>query len=292
MSIKINLRLFSLQVRPPVTNPYPRREPIDAKGNPAIDQHTMPLGTSARCYCPYILNVGFALAFGAFLMLMFAGVGFRLGVWNFRTGFSILKYAAYGGVAATVVILFSVIFAIKRGKHVCLVAVFMAGAMVITSIAVPSYWKGTAKRLPRIHDISTDLDNPPLFVAILPLRQPTDNPVEYGGAEVAAKQQQAYPDVKSMIMKVPADLAFTQALAAVHRMRWEIVAEVPEQGRIEAIDTTVWFGFKDDIVIRVTPEGDGARVDIRSVSRVGISDAGTNARRISAYLRMLASLSS
>ena len=67
---------------------------------------------------------------------------------------------------------------------------------------------------------------------------------------------------------------------------------MPAEGRIEAIDTTFWFGFEDDIVIRVTPAGDHARIDIRSLSRVGVSDAGTNARRIRAYLSMLSSLSS
>ncbi len=70
-------------------------------------------------------------------------------------------------------------------------------------------------------------------------------------------------------------------------MHWTIVAEVPDEGRIEATDTTALFGFKDDIVVRVRPAGNGSRVDVRSVSRIGSSDVGTNARRIEAYLDRL-----
>ena len=68
---------------------------------------------------------------------------------------------------------------------------------------------------------------------------------------------------------------------------WEIVAAVPSEGRIEATDTTLWWGFKDDVVIRITPEDSGSRLDIRSKSRIGIGDIGTNAARIEAYLEQL-----
>jgi uncharacterized protein (DUF1499 family) len=238
------------------------------------------------------LNIGFWLAFCAFLMLMATGIGVRFEVWHFRTGFAILKYAAYGGMAAILVMLAAIVFAIKREKKLSLMVVLAAGVMATTAVAVPRYWQWTAARLPRIHDISTDLDNPPRFVAILPLRQGAANQVEYGGAEVAAKQRQAYPDLKTVVLNIPADRAFAQALAAAHRLHWKVVAEEPAEGRIEATDTTFWFGFKDDIVIRVTPAGNHARVDIRSLSRLGVSDVGTNARRIRAYLSMLSSLSS
>ncbi len=239
-----------------------------------------------------LLKVGFGLAFCAFLMLMAAGVGVRFGVWHFRTGFVLLKYTAYGGMAAILVMLVATVMAIKKEKKISLATLFVAGLMAITSVAVPYYWQWTVKQLPRIHDFSTDLDNPPRFVAILPLRQGAANPVEYGGLEIAAQQRKAYPDLKTMVLDIPADKAFTQALVAAHRLHWKIVAEVPAEGRIEATDTTFWFGFKDDIVIRVTPAGNHARVDIRSLSRVGVSDVGTNARRIRAFLSMLSSLSS
>jgi len=88
---------------------------------------------------------------------------------------------------------------------------------------------------------------------------------------------------------VPPPVAFSRALEAAERMGWTLVANNPAEGRIEATDTTFWYGFKDDIVIRVTPAGAGSRVDVRSVSRVGRSDIGTNARRVRRYLAKLAS---
>ena len=88
-------------------------------------------------------------------------------------------------------------------------------------------------------------------------------------------------------LSIPPDKAFEQALAAARKMGWVIVDANAAEGRIEATDTTFWFGFKDDIVIRVNPSDHGSRVDIRSVSRVGKSDVGMNARRIRKYLKEL-----
>ena len=97
----------------------------------------------------------------------------------------------------------------------------------------------------------------------------------------------AYPDVQPATLVAPADAAFKRALNAARDLGWQIVAAVPNEGRIEATDTTNWFGFEDDIVVRVTPTDGGSRVDVRSVSRVGKGDLGKNAARVRAYLRRL-----
>ncbi len=141
--------------------------------------------------------------------------------------------------------------------------------------------------MPNIHDITTDPDDPPRFVAVLSARVDARNSAEYGGPDVAAAQRRAYPDVVPLTIDAPVDVAFRRALSAARAMHWTIVAEVPDEGRIEATDTTALFGFKDDIVVRVRPAGNGSRVDVRSVSRIGSSDVGTNARRIEAYLDRL-----
>jgi uncharacterized protein (DUF1499 family) len=94
--------------------------------------------------------------------------------------------------------------------------------------------------------------------------------------------------VKPAWLSVPPAQAFAQALAAARDMGWEIVAADSAAGRIEATATTFWYGFKDDVVIRVTPSDQGARIDVRSESRLGGSDVGTNARRITTYLKKLA----
>jgi uncharacterized protein (DUF1499 family) len=85
-------------------------------------------------------------------------------------------------------------------------------------------------------------------------------------------------------LSIPPNEAFTRALAVAQERGWQIVNADQSGGRIEATDTTRWFGFEDDVVVRLTPWGSGTRVDVRSVSRIGRSDVGTNARRIRRYL--------
>ena len=104
---------------------------------------------------------------------------------------------------------------------------------------------------------------------------------------IAAQQQAAYADLRPIVLNVSLEQAFSKALATARDMGWEIVEAKPAEGRIEATDTTFWFGFKDDVVVRVVPADQGSRIDVRSVSRVGKSDVGTNARRIRAYLERM-----
>ncbi len=149
-----------------------------------------------------------------------------------------------------------------------------------------SWWR-TAQTVPPIHDITTDTENPPVFVSILPLRKDAPNPADYGGPEIAAQQKAAYPDLAPAMLPLSPSQAFEQALRTARDMGWTIVNSNPGEGRIEATDTTFWFGFKDDIVIRITAAGQESRVDVRSVSRVGRSDVGTNAKRIRTFLEKL-----
>jgi uncharacterized protein (DUF1499 family) len=236
-------------------------------------------------FSPFSL-IGLILALLAALAAMLAGPGSRWGLWYFRTGFVILRWAAYVGIAAALVSLIGLILArptLRRGSLFSVLGV----AIGILAFGVPWYCWRTVQHVPAIHDITTDMENPPRFVSILPLRGDAPNSSEYGGPEVAAKQRAAYPDLAPAVLSVPPDKAYEQALAAARRMGWVIVDANPADGRIEATDTTFWFGFKDDIVIRITPADHGGRVDIRSVSRVGKSDVGMNAKRIRKYLKEL-----
>ena len=223
----------------------------------------------------------------AALLLLSAGVGVRIKLWNYRTGFEILKYGAYFGLAASLAALFSIITTCKGRRFLGVALALVTLVAGVASVAVPLSWKLIAQKLPRINDITTDITNPPRFVAIIPLRKDAPNSAEYGGPAIAVKQLQAYPDIKTLILGLPKEQAFALALDTAHRMGLEIVAAVPSEGRIEATATTFWFGFKDDIVIRITPVGDRSLIDVRSASRVGISDVGTNARRIRAYLNKI-----
>ena len=140
---------------------------------------------------------------------------------------------------------------------------------------------------PRIHDITTDTDNPPQFVALLAVRQKAPNGATYGGAGIAQAQKAAYPDITPAQLETPPDRAFERALDAAQRMGWKIIAADKAQGRIEATATTFWLRFKDDVVIRIAAAGSGSRLDVRSMSRVGRSDFGANAKRIRAFLKQL-----
>jgi hypothetical protein len=226
-------------------------------------------------------------ASSALILLLASGVGSHFGLWHFRTGFTLLKYAAWLGLASALIGLAALVVSSRQRLWRAVIISGVAVAVGAATFAIPWSWKQTAGRVPKIHDISTDTANPPRFVAIMPLRKDAPNPAEYGGAEIADKQLQAYPDLKTLPLPLPQDQAFNLALEAAHRMGWRIAAAVPAEGRIEASDTTFWFGFIDDIVIRIRPDGNGSLLDIRSVSRVGLSDVGTNAGRIRRFIKKL-----
>ncbi|HXE97996.1 MAG TPA: DUF1499 domain-containing protein [Dongiaceae bacterium] len=236
---------------------------------------------------PILHVIALTTAFAALILLLASGIGSHLGLWHFRAGFTLLKYSAWLGLAAALTGGAALAVSYRQRAWKAVIVSGVAVAIGVTSFAIPYCWKQTAGRVPKIHDISTDTVNPPLFVAVLPLRKDAPNPAEYGGVEIAAKQALAYPDLKPLPLSLPPEQAFGLALETAQRMGWRILAAVPTEGRIEASDTTFWFGFVDDIVIRVRPEGKGSLLDIRSVSRVGLSDVGTNAGRIRKFIARL-----
>jgi len=163
-----------------------------------------------------------------------------------------------------------------------------AGAFVVAlfAVSIPLNWMRMGRNAPPIHDITTDLANPPQFEAIVPLRADAPNSLERS-EEVDTQQREGYEDIAPITLPQPPDQVFDRALAVVQDNGWEIVTADKSAGRIEATATTRWFGFKDDVVVRLTAWGSGTRVDVRSVSRIGRSDVGTNARRIRRFLSAL-----
>jgi uncharacterized protein (DUF1499 family) len=227
------------------------------------------------------------LALISAVVAILAGFGSRMEWWHFRIGFQMLTWAAYGGGGSGILGLVGCVAAIWRGQRSAALLALVGLMVGLVVVGLPWNMKRTAQRVPPIHDISTDTESPPRFADILPLRKSAANSTEYGGPEIAAQQHAAYPDIQPVTLRMPGQQAFTQALQAAEAMGWDIVASNAGEGRIEATDTTLWFGFKDDIVVRIQARGDESRVDVRSVSRVGKSDVGTNARRIRAYVRKL-----
>lgn len=221
------------------------------------------------------------LSIVAVALLAAAGPGTRLGLWDFRFGFQLLRWGAYLGIAGMGL---GVVSLLRRQAGASVVRPVVAIALGALAAGVPWWLMEQAKQVPAIHDITTDTGRPPEFVAVLPLRADASNPAEYGGPEIASQQREAYPDIVPLRLERPPAEAYARALAAARASGWEIVAADSAAGRIEATATTAWFGFKDDVVVRVSAEGGGSRVDVRSVSRVGQSDVGANAKRIREYL--------
>ena len=218
------------------------------------------------------------------VLLALAGPSYRIGL-PLGFGFGLLRYAAYVGLAGAVVSIGVGAWQWKRSRAAAVVAAF--GAVLGLTVAwMPFSLQRRAQSVPPIHDISTDLENPPAFAALVPLRADAPNPLNRT-PDVNMQQRQGYPDLAPLTLPEPSGQVFARAQQTAQRLGWEIVKTDPAAGLIEATDTTRWFGFVDDVVVRITPWGTGTRVDLRSVSRVGRSDIGTNAERIRNFLSAL-----
>lgn len=253
-----------------------------------------------------MITFGFAAAAIGALLAILSGTGYRMEIWDRGLAFNILRYGAGVAVAGGLLCLISIAtaFVLYKGEFLAKSAVAVLGVIVgMFAFYIPYSMQQTARAVPPIHDISTDLNNPPAFEAALALREATaaSNPAEYmrevtvrgGPLNVPEAQKEAYPDIQPMELWGRSFYeSFDMALKAAEDMGWTIIAADKERGRIEAWDKTMWYGFIDDVVIRISPEGIGSLVDVRSVSRVGTSDVGKNAQRIRAYFKKLESMES
>lgn len=235
-----------------------------------------------------LTHTGLALGVVAALVAVAAGPGYRFGLWGLTPGLMILAAAGLGGVIASLV---SIVGAnmVRRSSRWRDYALGWFGVLIGAGVfmVVWSLYQ-QARSVPPIHDITTDPSLPPAFVTLLPEREKAPNGAAYGGAEVAAEQLRAYPDITAYVVEAKPERMFDAARETAEEMGWDIVAADPKTGRIEATDTSAWWGFRDDIVIRVARTTQGnARVDVRSVSRVGESDLGKNAERVRKYLAAL-----
>lgn len=233
------------------------------------------------------------------ILVLFSGPFNRLGV----TGFIVpLLALAVGGLLLLIGLLLAVIgFLVANSRSLSFnksrVALAIAAALLVGGYLVNTFV--STRGVPTLHEISTDLESPPAFVAIAEIRarNPTLNPTEYVSEldirgtklNVPDAQRKAFPDIQPILLAETPDQSFAKIEKAVDDMGWEKVAAVPVDGRIEATDSTRFFGFKDDVVVRIRPEGTGSRVDIRSKSRVGLGDAGANARRVRALMARIKS---
>jgi len=237
----------------------------------------------------YVRILAVVLAVVALGLLLASGPVTRAGLWSWQLGLKVFAWAAYAGFAAAGVgLVLTVLAAVPRWRARAWIPVgVLCAGLVAAAPAVMMLDK--AKSVPPIHDVTTDPFDPPAFLALMPMRVTLPNGAAYGGIRIAEQQQKGYPDIKPLVLKSTPAQTVQRAIDAARASGWEIVSADAPAGRIEATATTFWFGFKDDIIVRVRPEpSGGSRVDVRSVSRVGVSDVGANAARIREFLARLA----
>jgi len=220
------------------------------------------------------------------LLLALSPVGYRLG-W-FGVPIALLRLIPAGIAACALGLVVSLIAIARTPSGAGYAAPLAAAVVSIAASIVPVLGIVHARQVPPIHDITTDTGTPPVFVALAAQRLASPNGLDYGGAQVAAQQKQAYPDLTSLHSPLAPEALFDRAQQAVRECGWELGDANRAQGRIEAVDTTLLYGFKDDIVVRIRAEAGGSVLDVRSASRVGRSDIGANVARIRKFLRRLA----
>ena len=204
----------------------------------------------------------------------------------FLTGFAGAAIAVLMGLAALVIIW-------RQGCGGALSA--SAGVLLgLLLLAWPAAVVSYARMLPHMHDVTTDAQAPPRFAALATARSGDANPPDYPGAALARLQLEAYPDIRPVVVSRSAAETFEVVEDTVRRLRWDVVAATPPQGRgragiIEAVERTLVLGFYDDIVIRIDGDQRETRIDIRSASRYGEHDLGRNAARVRSFFKELQS---
>lgn len=227
------------------------------------------------------------VSLSAFLLVALPSPLYKYGVVDLGTAFMGFKFGVFAGIAALILLVLQILF--KR-KTVTLGSTIMALLLSIIAIAIPLSMLNKGRSVPPIHDISTDLVNPPEFVAIAPLRADAPNPVEYAGVEAATQQRAAYPELQTLNYLQSKSELVEATKQVINNLGWQLVNIDANQGIVEATDRTMWFGFKDDVIVRITDNGSKRLVDIRSKSRVGGSDLGKNAERIHGFIEELDSI--
>lgn len=223
--------------------------------------------------------------FIAALLMGSAGPTYRWQLLELGEAFTLLRSGVYAAVTAILLsILLLITSSITRRLGTGLVAVIVIAATLALLYPPWQQWQ-RAQQAPVIHDITTDMQNPPAFNALRNAREAAPNAVDYPGEATARQQQAAYPNVQPLVVTAPATTVLAAAQAEVEASGWRI-ATITEN-TIEATATTHWFGFEDDVVIRLTEQQDAVRIDMRSASRLGASDIGTNAQRIETFLTAL-----
>jgi uncharacterized protein (DUF1499 family) len=234
-----------------------------------------------------LARMAFIMACVAALIVASAGPLHRYAGLDLEPAFAVFRYGFYIAVASAALGVATIVPTRPGDRRRGFVAALLAIAVGAAAAYTPLTWFLHAQQLPELNDISTDIASPPPLVVTLQLRRGASNPATYPGASAGVLQRSAYPDIVPVVLPMPPAEAFKKVDGVAMALGWDVVARAPADGRIEAVATSDWFGFRDDIVIRIRPDGAGSKVDIRSKSRDGESDLGVNARRVREFITRL-----
>lgn len=263
----------------------------NAQASPASPQ----LGEPVRKTVDYWGYIVLAAGVGALFWGLISAVGTGWGYWEYTSGLKGVAGAFLLGLGA---LLLGAVqgWRLRKAVNPPPRARRWVGMGVALAYVV---WVGTflmaALTVPAIHDVSTDLADPPAFQT---LKLRADNLDNIPGADDAKLRsltplqrwavvhQKDYGDIRSVRSNEPVPMVIAKAERLAKARGWDVAVSLPEEGRFEATETSAFFQFKDDVVLRVRPSetGEGSIVDMRSVSRVGVSDLGMNAKRVRAFL--------
>ncbi len=233
-----------------------------------------------------LARLAFIAACVGALSVAAAGPAYRyLGI-QLEGSLGLFRYGFYLGAAGIALGLATILPTRPGDRRRGCVAAALAAIIGAGAIWMPLSWFLSSRDRPPINDITTDTADPPPLVVTLQMRREAVTPSTYA-KDFAALQRSAYPDVQPIVLNLSPAEAFKQVDRVAVALGWDVVARAPADGRLEAIDTSLWFGFRDDIVVRIRAEGSGSRIDIRSKSRVGQSDLGANAHRIREFTARL-----
>jgi len=219
------------------------------------------------------------------VLLPTAALGYRFDLLNLQLSFALLSVVIFGGLLLLVLGVVTLFVSRRKDRKGELHLSIVALIILLIPLGVMGSQILKARGVPPIHDITTDTDNPPAFARAINLRGEGSNTLDYGtedlpAEKLAAMQRDAYPHIKTVQSEMVPDQVFDRMVEIVARNNHELINQDQQNGIIEAVSTSFWFGFKDDVVIRIRPSENGSSMDIRSVSRVGQSDLGANAARI------------
>lgn len=242
-------------------------------------------------FTPKIVKILFALSIATVLVFLLSGYGYQWEIWSMGTAFTLLTNSAFASIGLIVLNLIALFLVYKSGYRKGYSPVLTGLVLVTIVFGIARYWQVQAQSYPPIHDITTNLEDPPEFKMLVDVRQAAgaSNPPEYAGEETAQSQREAYPDLVSQYFSVPYSDVFNSVVALVESRDWELVNADRENGIVEATEKLPWFGFSDDVVIRIEAIDNEIRVDMRSKSRIGRGDLGVNANRIRDFLSDLES---